>query len=195
VAMSMSFATGLIVGSIIATLVKRWKKITQTLLIGIIGLYTGLFIIGIPGGLLYFPGLSIDFSSSYLGIRFSFWIIMAGGFITTLGIPIFSTIAVTMIQLSVPIEKMGRFSGFMGALMGFFTPIAYLLSGYLGTIIYIPWVIMGSSIIAIILMILLFGVSNIGKIEPIMNEKLDLIERQTEAQNQTQDKGTPVSVE
>jgi hypothetical protein len=83
----------------------------------------------------------------------------------------------------------------MSALLGFFTPIAYLVSGYLGTIIYIPWVIMGSSVIAILLMMLLFGISKIGKIEPIMNEKLDMIEKQAEQQNQIQEKGTPVPVE
>jgi DHA3 family macrolide efflux protein-like MFS transporter len=142
VAMSVSFASGMIVGSLITTLVKRWKHITVALLVGILGLYTGLFIIGVT---------PIGLKGSLFEIRSSFWMIMAGGFITTLGIPIFSTIAITMIQLTVPIEKMGRFSGFMNSLVGILTPFGYLLSGYLGTIVYIPYVIMGSSIIAIIL--------------------------------------------
>lgn len=177
VAASVSFAAGMITGSVIATLVKKWKHISRTLLIGIIGLYSGLFIIGITPILL---------EGSLFGIRTSFWILMAGGFITTLGIPIFSTIAVTMIQLSVPIEKMGRFSGFMNAIMGIFTPIGYLVSGYLGTIINIRIVIMGSSVIAVLLMILMWHFSKIKLLEPIINEKLAKVQQQSLPQDKPQ---------
>ncbi|TFG18556.1 MAG: MFS transporter [Promethearchaeota archaeon] len=181
IAASVSFAAGMITGSVISTLVNKWNHISRTLLIGVLGLYTGLFIIGIT---------PIGLSGSLFEIRTSFWMIIAGGFITTLGIPIFSTIAVTMIQLSVPIEKMGRFSGFMNAIMGIFTPIGYLLSGYLGTIIYIPYVIMGASVIAILLMILMWSVSKIGALEPLINEKLAMVPQQAQAAIEEEQKFT-----
>ncbi len=188
VVMSVSFAAGMIVGSIISTLVKEWKHISATLLIGIIGLYVGLFIVGATPTPDTLPG-------SFLGLRTTFWIIGVGGFITTLGIPIFSTIAVTMIQLSVPIEKMGRFSGFMNALMSTFTPIAYLVSGYLGTVIYIPYVIMGSSVIAIILMILMWIFSGIKKMEPLIKEKLAIVKQQQQQTQAQPENITEVSTE
>ena len=181
---SVSFALGLITGSIIASLKKSWKKMTSAMFLGIIMVFAGLFIFGVTPNYEHLPG-------TFLGIRTPFWIIAAGGFITTFGIPIMSTIAVTMIQLSVPIEKMGRFSGFMSAIISFFTPIGYLISGVLGEYLNIHWVIGTTSIIAITTMILLLRYSKISSIEPIVKEKLAMVKQQAAAQAQKQQMHEP----
>ncbi len=180
---SVSFGIGLIVGSIVASAVKTWKKMTSTMFMGIIFVYVGLGIFGVAPTSDIIPG-------EILGIRFSFMILAAGGFITTFSIPIMSTIAVTMIQLSVPIEKMGRFSGFMGALISFFTPIAYLISGFLGEVFLtqIHWVIGGASLLAIIIMIFMWSFSKINRLEPLIKEKLRIAKQQVNQQQQAQTK-------
>ncbi|MBN2156663.1 MAG: MFS transporter [Candidatus Lokiarchaeota archaeon] len=164
---SVAFSVGMIGGSLISSIVKSWKYLIATMFIGIIGLYTGLLVVGIaPIG--------------------NFWVIAVGGFITTFGIPIFSTIAVTMIQLIVPNEKMGRFSGFMSALTSIFTPIGYLISGALAQIIYIPFVLIGASVLAIIVMILMWSFSQIRRLEPQVKEKLALAKIKAEQKRTSQ---------
>ena len=176
---SVTFSIGLVMGSLVASLVKSWKKMTNTMFICIIALYTGLFIYGAT------PTPDV-LTGSILGIRTSFWIIAASGFITTFGIPIFSTIAVTMIQLTVPLDKMGRFMGFMSALISIITPFGYLLSGFLGEYLNIHFVVGGASIIAIIVMIFLWRFTDIRKLEPLIKEKLELAKQQALQQQQAQ---------
>ena len=155
---SISFSAGMIAGSIISALKKSWKNFTITLFLGIIGLYIGLFFIGIAP-----PGFA-----------WSMWMIIAGGFFTSFGIPIFSTIISTMIQLIIPIDKMGRFSGFATALISILTPIGYLLTGLLAEITEIRYVIIGASIVAIMSMICIWSFSQIDKLEPLAKERLAL---------------------
>jgi DHA3 family macrolide efflux protein-like MFS transporter len=168
---SVSFAVGLIAGSTLASLIKSWKRMTLTMLSCIMMVFVGLFLFGVAPTPDMLPG-------SVLGIRYSFLLIGVAGFITTFFIPIMSTIAVTMIQLSVPIEKMGRFSGFMNAIISFFTPIGYLISGFLGEFFNIHWFIGGASILAVLLIALIAIFSNIKQLEPIVKEKLELVKQQ-----------------
>ncbi|MHA1112034.1 MAG: MFS transporter [Promethearchaeota archaeon] len=177
---TVSFAVGLIAGSIVSSLVKSWKNMTNTMFLGIIFVFVGLFLFGVAPPPSVVPG-------EILGVRISFLIIAGSGFITTFFIPIMSTIAVTMIQLSVPIEKMGRFSGFMNAIISFFTPIGYLISGFLGEYFNIHWVIGSASVIAIITIICMWSFSKVNRLEPIIKEKLALVKQQAMAQAQTQD--------
>lgn len=181
---SVSFAVGLIAGSTFASLVKSWKNMTNTMLFGIMMVFVGLFLFGVAPTPEKLPG-------SLFGIRYSFLIVGLAGFITTFFIPVMSTIAVTMIQLSVPIKKMGRFSGFMNAIISFFTPIGYLISGFLGEFFNIHWFIGATSILAIIIIISMAIFSKIKLLEPIVKEKLAMFKQQAKAQSQKQDETQP----
>jgi MFS family permease len=167
---SISFSAGMIAGSIVSASKKSWNHFTISLFLGFIGVYIGLFFIGIaPPGFVW-----------------SMWMIVLGGFCTTFGIPIFLTIVRTMTQLIIPIEKMGRFSGFTSAIISIITPIGYLLTGFLAEITEIRYVIIGASIIAIISMICIWSFSQIGELEPLAKEKLTPVHLQPVKHSQSE---------
>jgi hypothetical protein len=93
-----------------------------------------------------------------------------------------------MVQLTVPLDKMGRFMGFMSALISIITPFGYLISGFLGEYLNIHYVIGATSLLAMLIMIFMWGYSNIGSLEPVIKEKLALAH--THAQASQQDKNS-----
>jgi len=151
---SIFFSTGLILGSILVSLIKKWNHQTFWMFVTVIGLFSGLIIVA-------------------LAPYRNFWLMGAGGFVTTFGIPIFSTIVITTMQLVVPNHKMGRFMGFMNAIMSLVTPIGYLISGTIAQYTGIIPLFIGSSVLAIILMVVIWTTSNIGNLEKIVREKLN----------------------
>ena len=111
-----------------------------------------------------------------------YWLIGIGGFITTFGIPIFGTIINTTLQIVVPNEKLGRFGGFISAIMSLFTPIGYLASGGLAEHTGITPLFIGASSLAILAVFIIWMTSKIGNLEKIVIEKMRQIQLQQNEQ-------------
>ena len=158
---SLFFSSGIIIGSILASVIKKWNHQTFWMNITVVGLFSGVIIVA-------------------LAPYQTYWVFALGGFITTFGIPIFGTIINTTLQLVIPNNKMGRFSGFIGAIMSIVTPIGYLISGSLAEFTGIAPLFIGASGLAILIILLIWMTSNIGNLEKMVNKKLQMVHEQAE---------------
>ncbi len=163
---SLFFSSGIIFGSILASVIKKWKHQTFWMNITVIGLFLGVMIVA-------------------LAPYQTYWVFALGGFITTFGIPIFGTIVNTTLQLVIPNNKMGRFSGFISAIMSIVTPIGYLLSGFLAEFTGISPLFIGASGLAILIIVLIWKTSNIHNLEKMVNEKLTQTQIEAEQNPET----------
>jgi DHA3 family macrolide efflux protein-like MFS transporter len=113
---SMIMQGGMILGSILVSIKKNWNNKIRTFFIGIMLLNVGYLIYGIaPIG--FYPML---------------WF---GSFIMGFVMPVVNTIVMTAIQISVPLDKMGRVSSLLNLLMMVASPLGTILAGPLSEII------------------------------------------------------------
>lgn len=110
------FQAGMIVGGILASLKKEWKNKIKGILFGIFLIFFGILFMGlIPEGM--------------------FWLLAISSFIATLGSPLMHSLLMTMIQTSVPPEKMGRVFSNLSMTSSVIMPIGMLISGPLAQIL------------------------------------------------------------
>jgi MFS transporter, DHA3 family, macrolide efflux protein len=107
---SGAFQAGMILGSIVVSVKKEWKHKTVAIIVSLLSLWVGTILYALaPKG-------------NFL------WLSIAG-FIITFLLPIGATMAITMIQLSVPHEKMGRVTAFFSSFNSAAMLVGLLVSG------------------------------------------------------------------
>jgi DHA3 family macrolide efflux protein-like MFS transporter len=112
---NMILQGGMIVGSVVVSIKKHWKNKIRTLFIGIMLINIGYLIYAIAP----------------IGI---FIMIQVGLLIMGLIMPIIDVIVMTVIQTTVPLDKMGRVSSILNLLMMIATPIGAILAGPLSLV-------------------------------------------------------------
>ena len=115
--------------------------------------------------------------SVFIGIIFfalapqgNFYWIYAGSFLITFLLLIFRTLRVTITQLIVPVDKMGRFAGFFVLFNSFAFLIGYLTVGHLAELIGIIPLFISSASIAIICIASIFVFSKAKQLEKMVSE-------------------------
>jgi DHA3 family macrolide efflux protein-like MFS transporter len=112
---NMILQAGMIVGSLVVSIKKQWKKKIRTLFIGILLINIGY----------------LAYALTPIGL---FVMMQIGLLIMGLIIPIIDIIVMTVIQTTVPLDKMGRVSSILNLLYMVATPIGAILSGPLSLI-------------------------------------------------------------
>ncbi len=133
---------GMILGALISSIKKSWKHSVSIYFMGelIIMLTIGIFAVS-PHGAFVFMAIVVFFIG--------------------LVIPINNTIYLTIMQLKVPADKMGRISSIDYALSMAISPIATVLAGPLGDLWGVPNLILYCSIIGIIIVLILWWITNL----------------------------------
>lgn len=110
------FQMGMVIGGILASLKKEWNNKIRGILIGIFLIFFGILMMGlIPEGM--------------------FWLLAISSFVATLGSPLMHSLLMTIIQTSVPPEKMGRVFSNLGMTSSVIMPIGMLISGPLAKLL------------------------------------------------------------
>ncbi|NPD89312.1 MAG: MFS transporter [Asgard group archaeon] len=145
---------GIITGSILVSLKRKWVHKTRAMFISIISLFFGIIFFGLaPNG--------------------SFYWIYIGGISITFLLPIFRTLRATITQMSVPVQKMGRFVGFFMVFNSLSMMVGYLVVGPLAELIGIVPLFISSASLAIFIITLIFLFSKIKQLEAISLEPSD----------------------
>ncbi|UYP47342.1 Enterobactin exporter EntS [Candidatus Lokiarchaeum ossiferum] len=148
--LSVVFQVGLILGALVSSLKKEWKKKALVMVISVIAVFSGIiFMAFTPEG--------------------NFYWMSVGGFIVTFLLPMFQTLLVTIMQTTVPREKMGRIFGIFSTVNSATMLLGYVASGPLADLIGVVPLYIVSSLIAIGFVLLLYFFSNLRELD-----KLDL---------------------
>ncbi|HEC37798.1 hypothetical protein LCGC14_0835140 [marine sediment metagenome] len=143
---SMIFQGGMILGSILVSLKKRWKNKMRTLFLGIMIINIGFLIYALsPIGVFLFMQIGL--------------LIM--GFI----MPIVEVIIMTVTQITVPLDKMGRVSSILNLLMMVASPLGAILAGPLSLILGISTLYVLCALISIIVTIIPYLSSSFRSID------------------------------
>jgi DHA3 family macrolide efflux protein-like MFS transporter len=148
---SILINVGMVIGAIIPSLKSNWKR--KTLII-----YMSLFFV--------FLGIGL-FSLAPTG---NFWWMGIASFTITFLLPIAMTINITIIQTTIPIEKMGRVMAFFVAVNSTFMLIGYLIAGPIASITGIVPLYLGSSILGMIMIIVLYFFTSVRELDKIDQE-------------------------
>lgn len=109
----MFIQAGIVVGSLLMAVKKKWKNRYHQFIIWHFVAFTGYLVTGLaPKG--------------------AFWLISAGGFVFLLALPVINTFYITYMQQAVSNEKQGRIFAFDRALSSIATPIGMILAAPLG---------------------------------------------------------------
>jgi DHA3 family macrolide efflux protein-like MFS transporter len=92
--------------------------------------------------------------SSLIGIVYTCWMFAAIMFLYSFFIPVVQSSVTTILQESVPVEKLGRVFGLLGAMYSGFMPLGMAVFGPLADVVKIQYMVIGCGII-----IALLGVS------------------------------------
>jgi len=137
---------GMILGSLVVSYKKQWKNKMRTLFIGIMLINIGYLIYGLaPIG--FYPMIGI------------------GAFIMGLIMPIIDIIVITVIQISVPYDKMGRVSSILNTLMMVASPLGAILAGPLSEIFGISNLYILCALISMVVTILPYIFTGIRHID------------------------------
>jgi len=125
---------GIIIGAIIPTIKKKWKNSIRTMVIGMIIVFTGYLMYAIaPIG--FYPLMG------------------SGVFILGFFLPIINTIVLTVVQKTIPKDKMGRVFSILNTLSMVASPIGAIVSGPLSEIYGVSWLYFYCAILGIIISI------------------------------------------
>ena len=139
---SISIQAGIILGAIVTTLKKQWKRKIRTAF---------TYIVIFLGGYAFLAIIPIG----------SYVLIVIGIFIMGFSLPIINTIFQTIIQTVVPPDKIGRVLSINSTLCMLMTPIGIILSGPLSVIVGITNLFLFCGIIGIIITIATYLFTNI----------------------------------
>jgi DHA3 family macrolide efflux protein-like MFS transporter len=155
---------GMILGGLITTLKKNWNHKMTT----------------------YFGGLTIAMLSilgyALAPFRWFLWIAISAT-LSTLVLPIVNTIYVTVIQTTVPQDKMGRVSSFDHTISYAVMPVGAILSGPLGVLLGIRILFLIISVIGVVSVLLVWQLSGIKKIDYEDHEYFERLHKKIESIN------------
>ena len=140
------FQGGMILGSFIVSFKKKWKKKMLTMFIAIMIMNIGYLI----------------YAMAPIGV---FLFMQIGLIIMGLFMPIVSIIVMTVIQITVPLDKMGRVSSILNTLTMVATPIGAILAGPLSIMLGVSNLYILCAIISIIITIIPYFFSGFRKIK------------------------------
>lgn len=116
---SVSFPVGIMVGSLITSFKKKWKKETRWILAALLVIFSGYALLVIP------KILPSEFFWSIFGINFLMGIML----------PIANVLLITTMQKSIPADKYGRVFSLLMVISGFASPVGMILSGILADVL------------------------------------------------------------
>ena len=137
---------GMILGALVPFFKKKWKNQIRVLFIGMVIINFGYLLYGLaPIG--YYSIISI------------------GAFIMGFIMPIVNIIVITVVQSTVPTDKMGRVSSILNILMMVATPIGAILSGPLSELWGVSFLYMICAIVSIIITIIPYVFTGIRHVD------------------------------
>jgi len=137
---------GMILGALVPFFKKKWKNQIRVLFIGMVIINFGYLLYGLaPIG--YYSIISI------------------GAFIMGFIMPIVNIIVITVVQSTVPPDKMGRVSSILNILMMVATPIGAILSGPLSELWGVSFLYMICAIVSIIITIIPYVFTGIRHVD------------------------------
>ena len=142
---SILWQVGMIVGSLVVSFKKNWKNKMRIIFLGIMIINIGYLI----------------YAMAPIGI---FLYMQIGLVIMGLVMPIVSIVIMTIIQITVPLEKMGRVSSILNTLTMVATPLGAILAGPLSIILGVSNLYILCAIISIIITIIPFMFSRFRSI-------------------------------
>jgi DHA3 family macrolide efflux protein-like MFS transporter len=146
-ALVLSAMQGAIVaGAFLASVKSKWKNKVRIFITGIIFVFIGTIIIAI---------------APYQ----QFWVMAIGSVVGFFGVPILNAMLMTIIQLAIPPEKMGRVSSILMVLSSIASPVGILISGPLALLIGISNLFLYSGIIGIVAVSLTYIFSPLRKMD------------------------------
>lgn len=137
---------GMILGALVPFFKKKWKNQIRVLFIGMIIINFGYLLYGLA---------PIGFYS----------IIGAGAFIMGFIIPIVDIIVITVVQSTVPSDKMGRVSSILNTLMMVASPIGAILAGPLSELFGVSFLYMICAILGIIITVIPYVFTGIRHVD------------------------------
>jgi len=144
--LEMILQGGMIVGAIIPSIKKKWNNSIRTMFIGIIIINIGYLMYAIaPIG--FYP------------------IMGSGAFVLGFFLPIVNTIVLTVVQKTVPHDKMGRVFSILNTLSMVASPIGAILSGTLSELFGVSWLYFYCAILGIIVSISAYMFTNLRHID------------------------------
>ena len=149
---NMILQGGMILGSLVVSFKKQWKNKMRTLFLGILLINIGYLIYGLAP------------------IRF-YLLLGIGSFMMGLIMPIVNIIVLTVIQITVPLDKMGRVSSILNTLMMVASPLGAILAGPLSVILGISSLYFFCALISIIVTIIPYiftGIRHIDYDQPLI---------------------------
>lgn len=144
VSAAMQFA--IVAGAILASVKSEWKNKVLVFIVGIVFVFIGVIIMAI---------------APYQ----QFWVMMIGGMVGFFGVPILNAMMMTIIQLAIPPDKMGRVSSILSVLSSIASPVGILLSGPLALLMGISNLFLLSGIIGIVAVSLTYIFSPLRKMD------------------------------
>ena len=121
-----------------------------------IGMVIGGAVLAITGGtknkvlMLVVSSLAFGFLSIGLGLSPNIWVFFAFMFIVGLGVPFFSTPAMTLLQEKVEPERQGRVFGFVGIVMAVSMPIGMAVFGPLADVVSVELLLVVAGVLTFI---------------------------------------------
>ena len=143
---NMILQGGMILGSLVVSFKKQWKNKMRTLFLGILLINIGYLIYGLAP------------------IRF-YLLLGIGSFMMGLIMPIVNIIVLTVIQITVPLDKMGRVSSILNTLMMVASPLGAILAGPLSEILGVSNLFILCALISIVITILPYLFTGIRHID------------------------------
>ncbi|MFX1456810.1 MAG: MFS transporter [Promethearchaeota archaeon] len=143
---SMFLNGGMILGGLITTIKKKWKNKTTVYFIGL------MFLMGLLSVLGFAPTRA-------------FVVLWGGTGMVGLLLPIINTIYMTIIQTTVPPDKMGRVSSVLQSLSSAIFPIGTIIAGPLAEVIGIRSVFLYGSLIGVLVVFLTWRFTKVRHVD------------------------------
>ncbi|MFX1417450.1 MAG: MFS transporter [Promethearchaeota archaeon] len=144
--LEMILQAGMIIGAIIPSIKKKWKNSIRTMFIGIVVLNIGYLMYAIaPIG--FYPLMG------------------SGAFVLGFILPIVNTIVLTVVQKTVPQDKMGRVFSILNTLSMVASPIGAIVSGPLSELFGVSWLYFYCAILGIIVSLSAYMFTNLRHID------------------------------
>jgi len=140
------FQGGIVIGAVITSIKKNWSHKIRTIFIS-----NGIGMVGLTILAIAPKGLYI--------------IIGVGAVLMGLTLPILSSLTSTFIQMTVPLDKMGRVSSISAAITASILPIGTILSGPLAEILGISSLFFYCAILGLIVTFSIWTFTNIRKVD------------------------------
>ncbi len=139
--LAVGFQLGLILGSIVVSLKKEWKRKSLMVTFGLSSVWLGsiMFALAPPGNFI--------------------WLVVSG-FIITFLLPIATTLVVTMFQSSIPLDKMGRVISFFTMLNSAGMLFGYIVAGPLANWLGTTEIIIGAGVIGLVFTLYMYFFSS-----------------------------------